>query len=120
MGDTFEITNWKNYFKDFTKKNLNRPAKLETLSQLGLEREVDWLPLTGIAVELKGDGAPVFNLMFSGPNGESNHYTHFVNSVEKVFGRGPYLAPTALDFEAEDGSKTILTLAEARAVTSGA
>lgn len=118
MSDTFEITNWNTYFKEFSEQNLNRPAKLETLSQLGLEREVDWFPLTGIAVELKGEDAPRIELMFSGPNGEFNHYTHFIEHVDKIFGRGPYTVPEALDFEAEDGSKTILTLSASKAVGS--
>lgn len=119
MSDTFEITNWKNYFKEFSEKNLNRPAKLETINHLGLEREVEWVPLKGVAVELKGGKAPSIEVIFGSPDGEFNHYTHFIENVDKIFGRGEYLVPDALDFEAEDGSKTILTLSATRAMTSG-
>lgn len=119
MSDTFEITNWAIYFKEFSERNVNRPAKLETLNQLGLQNEVDWCPLSGVGVELKGADAPNIELMFHGPNGEFNHYTHFIEHVVKVYGRGEYIAPSALDFEAADGSKTILTLSANKAMTSG-
>lgn len=120
MSDTFEVTNWRNYFKEFSKQNLNRPAKLETINQLGLEKEVDWVPLKGIGLELRGDGAPRIEIIFGSPDGEFNHYTHFIEDVDKIFGRGQYVSPDALDFEAEDGSKVILTLSATRAMTSGA
>jgi hypothetical protein len=112
MSDTFEITNWTEYFKEFSEANMGRQAKLEILGELGVEPEVRRFPINGIDVELEGDGGPKILLMFGGPNGEFVHLTHTVGKVKRIFAKDDFATPSALDFESADGTKTILTLYE--------
>lgn len=120
MSDTFEITNWTDYFKDFTELNMGRPSRLEILGELGAERETTRFPINGVDVELEGKDGPQIQLMFGGPNGEFVHFTHTVKNVKRIYARDDFATPSALDFESADGSKTILTLFENKSVASKA
>lgn len=119
MSETFEITNWIEYFKDFTEMNMGRPSRLELLGELGAEKETSKFPINGVDVELEGEGGPKVQLMFGGPDGEFVHFTHTVRNVDKIYARGDFATPSALDFESKDGSKTILTLFEKKAAAEG-
>lgn len=119
MSDTFEITNWADYFKDFTEMNMGRPARLEILGELGVEQEAKRFPINGIDVELEGKDGPMIQLMFGGPNGEFVHFTHTVKDVKRILARDDFATPSALDFESRDGTKTILTLYENKSAGAG-
>lgn len=120
MSDTFEITNWTDYFKDFTEMNMGRPSRLEILGEMGVERPASRFPINGIDVELEGEAGPAIQLMFGGPNGEFVHFTHTIKNVKRIFAKDDFATPSALDFESADGSKTILTLFEQQAAVKNA
>lgn len=83
MTRTVEITGWVNYFKTFTERNINRPARLELFNSPGGE-EVKCLPLAGINVELLGEDAPRVEIMFGGLSAGSEYLTHPIRSVKQI------------------------------------
>ena len=85
MSDTIEVTNWTDYFKDFSAKNLKRPAKLEIFGELGALEEVKKMPLAGIYVETAGANAPRIEILLGGLSGrESDNLTHPILNVKTV------------------------------------
>lgn len=111
MSDTIEVTNWTNYFKSFSKQNINRSVKLEIFGELGAMEEVKKLPLAGIYVELSGANAPRIEILFGGLSAiESAHLTHTVANVQTILVRaGSENLETAVEFESADGTKTLLS-----------
>jgi hypothetical protein len=84
MAKTLEQTGWVDYFKNFSKRNINRPVRLELFGNSGGE-EVDCLPLTGVSVELEGSEAPRVAIMFGGkPAAKSANLTHTIKSVKQI------------------------------------
>jgi hypothetical protein len=83
MTKIMEITGWVNYFKAFTERNINRPARLELFNSSGGE-EVTCLPLAGVSVELMGEDAPRVEIMFGGLSAGKEHLTHTIRSVRQI------------------------------------
>jgi Family of unknown function (DUF5335) len=112
MSDTIEVTHWTNYFRNFTKENINRFVKLEIFGELGAMEEVKQMPLAGIYVELTGANAPRIEILFGGLSAKaSEHLTHTVANVETIMARaGSDNIETAVEFKSADGTKTLLSL----------
>lgn len=112
MSDTIEVVNWTNYFRNFTKYNINRPVKLEIFGELGAMEEVKQLPLAGIYVELTGKNAPRVEILLGGLSAKaSEHLTHTVTNVSTIMARaGSDNRENAVEFESADGTKTLLSL----------
>jgi len=112
MSDTIEVINWTNYFRTFTKDNINRPVKLEIFGELGAMEEVKQLPLAGIYVELTGKNAPRVEILLGGLSAKaSEHLTHTVTNVATIMARaGSDNRENAVEFKSADGTKTLLSL----------
>ena len=109
MSATIKVTNWANYFKDFSAKNLKRPVKLEIFGELGALEEVKKLPFAGIYVETEGANTPRVEILLGGLSPTKIEYlTHTVLNVRKImtFSDG---RDNALEFESADGTKTLLS-----------
>jgi hypothetical protein len=112
MSDTIEVTNWANYFKDFSVKNFKRPAKLEIFGELGALEEVKKLPLAGVYVELNGENAPRVEILLGGISAQKVEYlTHTVSNVKAIKTlSGSDNLESAVEFESADGTKTLMSL----------
>src|SRR5215213_657214 len=115
MSDTIEVTNWANYFKDFSVKNFKRPAKLEIFGELGALEQVKKLPLAGVYVELNGKNAPRVEILLGGISArEVDYLTHTVSNVKAIKTlSGNDNLESAVEFESMDGTKTLMSF-EAR------
>lgn len=112
MSNTIEVTQWTNYFKDFSERNLKRPVRLEIFDELGAQEEVKNFPLAGISVEPDGVDAPRLEIMFGGLSAnESEHLTHTITNVTKIMSRADENnVEDAVEFISENGTKTLLSL----------
>ena len=111
MAATIEVTNWANYFKDFSAKNLKRPVRLEIFGESGALEEVKKLPFAGIYVETEGANTPRVEILLGGLSPTKIEYlTHTVLNVRKImaFSESDRL-DNALEFESADGTKTLLS-----------
>jgi hypothetical protein len=111
MSDTIEITNWANYFKDFSVKNFKRPVKLEIFGDLGALQEVKKLPLAGVYVELNGKNAPRVEILLGGITAkEIDYLTHTVPNVKTIMTlSGTDNLESAVEFESANGTKTLMS-----------
>jgi hypothetical protein len=112
MSDTIEVINWTNYFRNFTKENINRLVKLEIFGELGAMEEVKQFPLAGIYVELTGKNAPRVEILLGGLSAKAlEHLTHTVTNVTTIMARaGRDNRESAVEFASADGTKTLLSL----------
>jgi len=111
MSDTIEITNWANYFKDFSVKNFKRPVKLEIFGDMGALEEVKKLPLAGVYVELNGKNAPRVEILLGGITAkEIDYLTHTVPNVKTIMTlSGTDNLESAVEFESANGTKTLMS-----------
>jgi hypothetical protein len=111
MSDTIEVTNWANYFKDFSAKNFKRPVKLETFGELGALEQVKKLPFAGVYVELAGENAPRVEILLGGISArEIDYLTHTILNVRTIMAlSSPENLESAIEFESADGTKTLLS-----------
>ncbi len=120
MSDTIEVTNWTNYFKDFSVKNFKRPVKLETFGELGALEQVKKLPLAGIYVELAGENAPRVEILLGGISAkEIDYLTHTILNVNTIMTlSGSDNLERAVEFVSADGTKTLLSFERAEVQTA--
>jgi len=111
MSETIEITNWADYFKEFSERNLRRPARLEIFGELGALEEVKQLPLAGIYAETKGENAPRIEILLGGLSAtEADYLTHTIPNVGTVLAlKDSENQDSALEFVSADGTKTLLS-----------
>jgi hypothetical protein len=111
MSRTIEVTNWTNYFKEFSEKNLKRPVRLEIFGELGALEEVKKLPLAGIYVETEGANAPRAEILLGGLSAEEIEYlTHTVPNLKSVMTLADSSNhESAVEFVSADGTKTLLS-----------
>lgn len=117
MQNDIERSNWSSYFREFNKRNLSRPTKLETFGELGAQQEEEHLPFTGISLEDSGKDAPRVEIMLGGSSPtDPRHLSHTITHVSRIAVKlGDDGRDEAMEIEANDGTKTLLsfeTLAE--------
>ena len=114
MSETIEVTNWADYFKEFSTKNFKRPVRLEIFGELGALEEVKKLPLAGIYVELNGPNAPRVEILLGGISAKEIEYlTHTVTNVRTIMSlTDSDNFESAVEFESADGTKTLLSFKE--------
>ncbi len=113
MSETIEVTNWADYFKDFSLKNFKRPVRMETFGEMGALEQVKKLPLAGIYVELAGENAPRVEILLGGISAvEIEYLTHTILNVKRImtWNSDDYLE-SAVEFASSDGTKTLLSFA---------
>lgn len=111
MPETIEVTNWTNYLKEFSEKNLKRLVRLEIFGELGALEEVKKLPLAGVYVEMDGGDAPRAEILLGGLSAnEVDYLTHTVPQLKTIMTlRGADELESAIEFESADGTKTLLS-----------
>ena len=111
MSNTIEVSNWTTYFKDFSAKNIRRPARLETFGELGALEQVKKLPFAGIYVETAGANAPRVEILLGGLSATKVAYlTHTILNVKSIMSLSDTEnLDSAIEFEAADGTKTLLS-----------
>src|SRR5262245_29851757 len=111
MSETIEVTNWADYFKEFSIKNFERLVKLEIFGELGAMEEVKKLPLAGIYVELNGPNAPRVEILMGGISAkEIDYLSHTVTNVRTIMSlSGSDDFESAVEFESTDGTKTLMS-----------
>jgi hypothetical protein len=110
MQNDIERSSWPNYFREFTKRNLSRPTKLETFGEVGAQREEQHLPFGGISLEDTGKDAPRIEIMLGGgTRADPRHLTHTIRHVTRIaVKRGDDERDEAMEMETSDGTKTLL------------
>ncbi|SRR6266508_2041105 len=111
MNEVIERNEWDNYIKEFNHRNEMRPTRLEVLSgEIGAQEEEELLPLTGISLESRGDGAPRIEIALGGETAkEERQMTRMIPRVRSIMTKmGADLREEALLIEDEEGTKTIL------------
>ena len=105
-------TGWKVYLEEFDRQNRMRLTRLgemkagERTDDLWLE---DGLPLAGISLETKGEGAPRVEIMLGGMGEVERSMTHTVARVRKVrLQLTPDGGDDSLEVEDSEGMTTIL------------
>jgi hypothetical protein len=119
MRINIEQSNWKSELTSFTKRNEQRPTRLEVMepgrqaqSNFWLE---DGLTFQGIDLATNGSSDVSLEIMLQGKPGETeNHMTHSVNGVRRVELELLEGWDTDLAIEDASGAITILRFATRR------
>ena len=78
---------WGAYIEEFSRQNRTRPTRLGEI-RAGAVMEDYWvedgLPLAGIGLETKGEGAPLIAIMLGGEGEAERSVTHTVARVRKI------------------------------------
>ena len=119
----FEIkrNEWKEYFDDFSRRNRSRLVSVEIFSEMGAQKEVRKMPLSGIVFEANGQkNSSVLEIMLESRREESAHLTHFIRDIQSVQPRVGFDRDEALVIEDRDGTKTLLTFERLPDLRAGA
>ncbi len=115
MQGLIDRQQWNNFLKDFNKRNALRASRLEILGdEIGAQEEERHLPLSGVSLEEKGDGAPRVEISLGGETAkDERHITHTMSHVRSIMTKvGVDLREEALLIADEEGNKTILLFDE--------
>jgi hypothetical protein len=111
MNDVIEPGEWQSFVKEFNKRNELRATRLEIVgAEIGAQEDEQFLPLTGISLEMKGADAPRIEISLGGESAkEERHLTHMIPRVRSIMTKmGVDLREDALLIEDDEGTKTIL------------
>jgi hypothetical protein len=110
MKEKFDRSVWINYFNEFTRRNQQRPTRLEVFGELGAQEEERGLPFTGIAIDTDSRDLPSVEIMLGGPDAvEPRHLTHVIVNVEEITPkRGPDGRDEALQIISAQGETSLL------------
>lgn len=117
-----ERNDWKKFFDDFSQRNQSRLVSVEILDELGAQKEVKKMPLSGIMLENDRKNSSIVEIMFENRRtGGGNHLTHFISNVQGVFPKqfndG---CDEALEIEDASGNKTVLIFEKLPPLRAGA
>jgi hypothetical protein len=106
-----EQKQWKDFLKDFTKRNQFRATRLEVVGEIGAQEEEQYLPLVGVTFEPKGTAAGSVEVVLGGEAAkEPRRLEHLILKVQRI---APLIGPDGLEsglgFEDQEGTKTLLT-----------
>lgn len=110
-----ERDRWNDCLNDFSKRNYNRPTRLEVVGQeIGDQELVEFFPLVGVSFEPKGSAAgSVVIILGNGSLDALRQMEHTVSDVKRIV---PIIGirgfEDGLGFESEDGTKTLLLFEE--------
>ena len=111
MAGFIEQKQWKDFLKDFTKRNQFRATRLEVVGEIGAQEEEKHLPLVGVTFEPKGTAAGSVEVVLGGEGArDSRGLEHLILKVQRI---APLIGPDGLEnglgFEDQEGTKTLLT-----------
>ena len=108
---------WNEFLSDFSKRNENRPTRLEVIGlETGTQELEKFLPLIGITFEAEGSAAGSVEIILGGRSAEdARHMEHVVRNTKRIV---PIIGNQGVEdgvgAEAEDGTLTLLTFEELR------
>ena len=109
MDRNIERNQWAIFLKEFNKKNQSRPTRLEVSDQMGVQTEEHELPLMGIDLEMRGEGAPRIQIMLGGQGADERHLTHTITRAQRVNVEISEMGgDEVLEIESEGNEKTLL------------
>ncbi|HVG38429.1 MAG TPA: DUF5335 family protein [Pyrinomonadaceae bacterium] len=106
-----EQNRWKDYLTDFSRRNENRPARLEILGdEIGASEEGQHLPFIMASYEEKGSEAGNALISLGGTGGaDARQLTHTISEVTSITPQiGDDGRDAALEIAGADGTKAIL------------
>ena len=115
----FEIKkeNWADFFDKLSKRRYEWKTRIEVLAgEMGDQVLTEGLPLNGITVETKDDSTTID--ISVGENTKAHQTHNITNPTRIAFLAGPDYRDV-IDFEEEDGTKTLLTFIEPMGVIFG-
>src|ERR1041385_2462801 len=112
MQGQIRTDDWQKYLNDFSRHNAGRTARLEVLSQnVGVQgSDMERLPLQGISLDKRSSATSSLDIMLGGGGAaDMRHLTHTIPQVRRIVAKfGPDAREDALEFESEDGARTLL------------
>jgi len=108
---------WNEFLSDFSKRNENRPTRLEVISlETGSQELEKFLPLIGVTFEPEGSAAGSVEIILGGRSAEDpRHMEHVVLNTKRIV---PIIGNQGIEdgfgAEAENGTLTLLTFEELR------
>ena len=109
MDRNIERNQWAIFLKEFNKKNQSRPTRLEVFDQMGVQTEEHELPLMGVDLEMRGEGAPRIEIMLGGQGADERHLTHTITCAQRVNVKISEMGgDEVLEIEGEGNVKTVL------------
>ena len=114
--------NWKKFFDNFSRRNRSRLVSIEVFGEMGAQRQVKKMPLSGIVFESRSNDSLSLEIMLENRRaGEASHFTHFIPNVRNVCPKqSPGGRDEALEVEGADGSKILLKFEQLPELTAGA
>jgi hypothetical protein len=108
-GQKIEADQWIPFLAEFTREYRGAHVRLEVLGPgVGYQVETNNRPFDGVAADIK-DGENTAWIHFG--TTPADHHVHGVHNVTAIWLRPPSEpSETVLDLEAEDGTRTLLTL----------
>ena len=105
-----EKNQWMDFLKEFNKKNISRPSKLEKCYEMGAQTEIEVLPFVGIDLELKDKNSPKINIVLGDGSKEGRHFSHNIDDIKQIFLKvGEDGLEEVLEIESGENIKTLLT-----------
>jgi len=110
-----ERDRWSEFLDDFSKRNRNRPTRLEIADQeIGSQEVEEFFPLVGVSFEGKGSAAgSVVIILGNGSLDDLRQMEHTVSNTKRIV---PIIGTRGfedgLGFESEDGARTLLLFEE--------
>lgn len=109
---------WIEFLNDFSRRNENRPTRLEVIAQeTGAQELEKFLPLVGVSFEPEGSAAGSVEIILGGESAnDPRHMEHMVLNATRIV---PIAATHAgfedgIGIESEEGTRTLLTFEELR------
>jgi len=113
-----ERRGWSEFLNDFTRRNANRPTRLEVIGlETGSQELEKFLPLIGVSFEPEGSAAGSVEIILGGGSAKDpRRMEHIVLNAQRIV---PIIGPhvgfeDGIGIESEGGTRTLLTFEELR------
>jgi hypothetical protein len=111
MQGEIERDRWKTFLDEFSKRNRQRPTRLEVIGpEVGAQEEEEYLPFIGVSFEPKGSAAGSVEIILGAETkADPRHVSHTVLNVKHIVPLvGVKGVEDGLGFEDGEGGKTLL------------
>lgn len=116
-----EQNDWKEFFDDYSRRNCTRIVSVEIFSDLGAQKKIKKMPLSGMVFEKRCEESSFLELMFGKKRAGGNHLTHFIKNVQNVSPKQNIDGrDEALEIEDASGNKTLLVFEHLPELGAGA
>ncbi|HSG31987.1 MAG TPA: DUF5335 family protein [Thermodesulfobacteriota bacterium] len=110
MNEVITKNKWADFFNKFNNINSSRATCLKEFDEMGAQTVEHGLPLSGLDLQLKGEGSPVVEIMLGGERPGQKHLTHSISNVTQVAVKFDDAGrEEVLEIENEQGAKVLLS-----------